>query len=173
MRRLATTLLIPALLVPLSGCDGNAIWGDPQKRALSKVPGRDLDPFEIGPASDWREEKLYLDYAESENVALLSRHGMLVALYLVNPDTGATVQYDRTANLFRDPQDNSVYSIDGLLWGDSEGQYSLERCRVRHLGPLNDPHVELAIDPASRFAFERQEWSKAASNHLYELGDGE
>ncbi|MEM9416305.1 MAG: hypothetical protein AAGA29_12635 [Planctomycetota bacterium] len=167
MRRLAYTLLMPGLLVPLSGCDDMVLWGDHQTRAMAKTPGVDLEPFEIGPASDWEEEGLYLDFAQSDDVALLSRHGMLVALYLVNPDTGRTVTYDRTANLFRDPQDNSIYSIDGLLWGDSEGEFSLERCRVRHLGPIDDPDVRLMIDPSKRFAFERQEWSKAASNHLY------
>ncbi|XAL98256.1 hypothetical protein OT109_11665 [Phycisphaeraceae bacterium D3-23] len=167
MRTVFALLLLPCSAVLVS-CDNVVLWGDHQTRAMAKTPGIDLEPFEIGPASDWEEEKLYLDYAASENVALLSRHGMLVALYLVNPDTGQTVTYDRTANLFRDPQDNSVYSIDGLLWGDSEGAFSLERCRIRHMGPIDDPDVGLVVDPSKRFAFERQEWSKAASNHLYE-----
>ncbi|MFI4859545.1 MAG: hypothetical protein ACIAXF_02565 [Phycisphaerales bacterium JB063] len=166
---LALTLLLA--LGTLTSCDNVVLWGDHQTRAMAKTPGFDLDPFKIGPASDWQEEKLYLDFVNSQDVALLSRHGMLVAIYLVNPDTGNTVIYDRTANLFRDPQDNSTYSIDGLIWGDSEGQYSLERCRIHHLGPLDDPHVELMVDRAKRFAYERQEWSKAASNHLYELAE--
>lgn len=167
MRRFAYTLLIPCLLLPLPGCDDVVFWGDHQTRAMAKTSGVNIEPFEIGPASKWEKEGLYLDFVNREKVALVSRHGMLVALYLVNPDTGNTVRYDRTANLFRDPQDNSVYTTDGLKWGDSEGESSLERCRIRHLGPLADPDVGLAVDPGSRFSHERQEWSKAASNHLF------
>lgn len=164
-----------ALLIGLgyAARDGGIMfWGDPQQRAHSKDPGLGRSPFEIGPASKWEEPGLYLDYERSHQVALVSRNNMLVAVLLVNPDTGAAVVYDRTANLFKDPRDGSTYTTDGLLWGESEGNFSLERCRIRHLGPLDDPDVELVVDPNKRFAFERQEWSKAASNHLYVDGDG-
>ena len=152
---------------------GVMFWGDPQPRVQSKLPSLGRTPFEIGPASDWQEPGLYFDYQRSHQVALVSRHNMLVAILLINPDTGKAVTYDRTANLFRDPQDGSTYTTDGQLWGESEGEFSLERCRIRHMGPLDDPDVELVVDPNKRFAFERQEWSTAASNHLYVDEDGE
>ena len=167
MKRVVFSLLLVSCFGTLLSCDGVVLWGDHQTRALAKTDGEQIEPFEIGPANKWQREGLYLDFANKHDVALISRHGMLVALYLVNPDTGRVVSYDRAAELFRDPQDNSVYTIDGLLWGDSPGESSLERCRIRHLGPLYDVDVRIAVDPASRFSFERQEWSKAASNHLY------
>ncbi len=169
-RATAIPLLIALALLP-AGCGENTIFGDPQRRAMNKSPDVDRKPFEIGPASDWREEGMYWDYAQEHGVVLVSAHDMLVALLLVNPDTGRTVHFDRSANLFRDPQDDSVYTTDGLLWGESESEFSLERCRIRHMGPLDDPDVELIVDPGVRFAFERQEWSKAASNHLYTLAE--
>lgn len=161
-------LVAVSALALLPGCGELAnVWGNPQDRALAKANDINVEPFEIGPASKWQEPGLYLDFASSNKVALVSDHGMLVALLLVNPDTGNTVQYDRLSNLFKDPQDGSMYTRDGLIWGDSEGEFSLPRCRVRHLGSLEDPDVELQIDPSKRFYHEEQQWSKAASNHLY------
>ena len=154
-------------LALLAGCGDTTLWGDPQKRAMTQDSDVDIPPFEIGPASRWKTPGMYMDYTTTHNVVLISKHNMLVALLMINPDTGATVTYDSTANLFRDPQDNSVYTTDGLLWGESDSQFSLERCRIRHLGPLNDPDVPLMVDPGVRFSHERREWSKAASNHLF------
>lgn len=166
-RRLAAATLC-AGLIGLCGCGKlESFFGNPQDRALAKADGVKTEPFNIGPASKWQKPGLYLDYADTHQVALVSDHGMLVALLLINPDTGNTVRYDRLSNLFKDSQDGSMYSRDGLLWGDSDGKFSLPRCRVRHLGSLNDPHVELQIDPGKRFYFEEKQWSKAASNHLY------
>ena len=170
--RTASRWLLAAALgaaaVGLCGCDDLAkVFGNPQDRALAKADGIQVDPFNIGPASKWQEPGLYLDYADTHDVALVSDHGMLVALLLINPDTGNRVRYDRLSNLFKDPRDGSMYSRDGLLWGDSAGQYSLPRCRIRHLGSLDDPDVEIQVDPGKRFYFEEKQWSKAASNHLY------
>ncbi|MEM1353861.1 MAG: hypothetical protein AAGC44_01705 [Planctomycetota bacterium] len=167
LRQLASAALCAAL-VGLCGCgDLENVFGNPQDRALAKADGIKVQPFNIGPASRWQEPGLYLDFADTHDVALVSDHGMLVALLLINPDTGSRVRYDPISNLFKDPHDGSMYSRDGLLWGDSEGEFSLPRCRVRHLGSLDDPHVELQIDPGKRFYFEEKQWSKAASNHLF------
>lgn len=161
-------LCLTLLLLALPGCgDLSDVWGNPQDRAKMGLSDSDAEPFEIGPASDWAEEKLYLDYAKSHRVALKTDHGMLVAILLIGPETGADVHYDRLANLFRDSQSNETYTTDGVKWGGDENRPSLARCRIRHLGPIDDPDVNLLIDPGKLFRQEDQQWSKAASNHLF------
>ena len=76
---------------------------------------------------------------------------MLVALLLVNPNTGQVVEYDRLSNLFRDPQSGELFTTDGVKWGDGADRPSLPRCRIRHLGPLDDPDVPLLVDPGRLF----------------------
>ena len=162
----ALSLLLFALALP--GCDNlSDVWGSPQDRAKTDLATGDVKPFEIGPASQWRKPDLYMDFANSHQVALKSEHGMLVAILLIGPDTGATVQYDRTSNLFRDPRSGELYTTDGVKWGGDADRPSLARCRIRHLGPLDDPDVKLIVDPGKLFRQEQQQWSKAASNHLF------
>jgi len=159
-------------LLALPGCgDLSDVWGNPQDRARHELSAADAEPFEIGPASDWAEPGLHMDFVSTHSVALNSNHGMLVALLLINPRTGAVVQFDRQSNLFHDPQSGEMFTPDGLAWGDSEGRPSLARCRIRHMGPLDDPDVGLVVDPGKLFRQEDQEWSKAASNHLYVIED--
>ena len=166
--RVLPHLVVLCLLAALPGCsDLSDVWGNPQDRAKKGLSDTDAKPFEIGPASDWAREGLYLDYVNSHRVALKSDHGMLVAILLINPDTGATVTYDRLANLFRDPQSGDTFTTDGLKWGGREDRPSLARCRIRHLGPIDDPDVGLVVDPGKLFRQEDQQWSKAASNHLF------
>jgi len=161
-------LAVLCLLFALPGCgELSDVWGNPQDRAKHDLADSDIEPFEIGPASKWREPGLYLDYANSHGVALKSEHGMLVALLLLGPETGADVHYDRLANLFRDSQSGEIYTTDGVKWGGDEDRPSLARCRIRHLGPLDDPDVGLVVDPGKLFRQEDQQWSKAASNHLF------
>lgn len=159
--------LIVCLLV-LPGCgDLSDVWGNPQDRAKHGVSGHEAEPFEIGPASKWAEPGLYMDYVNDHRVAIKSDRGMLVAILLVSPETGATVQYDRLSSLFKDPQSGELFTTDGLKWGGAEDRPSLPRCRIRHLGPLDDPEVPLMVDPGKLFRQEDQQWSKAASNHLF------
>ena len=161
-------LCLLVLLLAVPGCgDLSDVWGNPQDRAKMGLSDSDAEPFEIGPASNWAEPNLYLDYAKSHRVALKSEHGMLVAILLIGPQTGADIHYDRLANLFRDSQSNETYTTDGVKWGGSEDRPSLARCRIRHLGPIDDPDVKLLIDPGKLFRQEDQQWSKAASNHLF------
>jgi len=159
---------VVCLLLTLSGCgDLSDVWGNPQDRAKKGLADSDIASFEIGSASKWAEPGLYLDYANSHGVALKSEHGMLVALLLVGPETGAKVRYDRLANLFRDTQSDETFTTDGVKWGGDEDRPSLARCRIRHLGPVDDPEVELIVDPGKLFRQEDRQWSKAASNHLF------
>lgn len=156
------------MLIVLPGCgELSDVWGNPQDRAKKGLSDSETEPFEIGPASDWAEPGLYLDYAKSHGVALRSDRGMLVALLLVGPETGAEVRYDRLANLFRDSQSDETFTIDGVKWGGDDDRPSLARCRIRHMGPLDDPDVGLIVDPGKLFRQEDQQWSKAASNHLF------
>lgn len=156
------------LLFGLTGCgDLSDVWGNPQDRAKHGLADSEIQPFEIGPASAWAQSGLYMDYANSHGIALVSDHGMLVALLLVGPETGAEIHYDRLANLFRDSQSGETFTIDGVKWGGNEDRPSLARCRIRHLGPLDDPDVGLVVDPGKLFRQEDQQWSKAASNHLF------
>ncbi|MGB0767007.1 MAG: hypothetical protein ACPGYV_04790 [Phycisphaeraceae bacterium] len=174
MSRYLLSLLLIGIALAQAGCgDLSDVWGNPQDRAKQGLSDYDAKPFEIGPASDWAEDGLYLDYVNSHKVAIKTSYGMLVAILLINPETGSTVQYDRTANLFRDPQSNDTFTTDGLKWGGAEDRPSLPRCRIRHLGPLDDPDVGLVIDPGKLFRQEDQQWSKAASNHLFVDPDGE
>jgi|GEM_PF-2534387 len=161
-------LMVVLCLCALPGC-GNAsdVWGTPQDRAKIGEEGPGLQSFEIGPASKWARPGLYLDYAASHKVALKSDYGMLVAILLVSPETGSTVRYDRTSNIFKDPQNGGMYTVDGVKWGGDADRTSLPRCRIRHLGPLDDPQVGLVVDPSKLFYQEQQQWSKAASNHLF------
>ena len=166
--RLSSVSLFLLFAFALPGCgDLSDVWGNPQDRAKKGLANENADPFEIGPASNWAQPKLYMDYASSNKVALKSDHGMLVAILLISPETGATVQYDRLTNLFRDPQSGDTFTTDGLKWGGSDDRPSLARCRIRHLGPIDDPNVKLAVDPGKLFRQEDQQWSKAASNHLF------
>lgn len=168
MLRSSAALFALIFCTALPGCgDLSDVWGNPQDRAKNTLSESDSKPFEIGPASDWAEPRLYMDYAKTNKVALKSGNGMLVAILLVNPETGKTVQYDRLSNLFRDPQSGETFTTDGVKWGGDADRSSLPRCRVRHLGPLDDPHVGLEIDPGKLFRQEDQQWSKAASNHLF------
>ena len=161
-------LLSIVYLLLLPGCgELSDVWGNPQDRAKKGLADAQIDSFEIGPASNWAEPKLYLDYAKSHGVALKSDHGMLVAILLVGPETGAEVRYDRLANLFRDSQSSETFTTDGVRWGGDEDRPSLARCRIRHLGPIDDPDVKLLVDPGKLFRQEDQQWSKAASNHLF------
>lgn len=161
-------LAVLCLLLALPGCgEMSDVWGNPQDRAKKGLADSNVDAFEIGPASNWAEPGLYMDYAKSHGVALRSEHGMLVALLLVGPQTGAEVRYDRLANLFRDSQSDETYTVDGVKWGGDDDRPSLARCRIRHMGPLDDPDVGLIVDPGKLFRQEDQEWSKAASNHLF------
>lgn len=156
------------LLLALPGCgELSDVWGNPQDRAKHGLSDAEAKPFEIGPASKWAKPGLYLDFADSHKVALRSEGGMLVALLLVSPETGQTVRYDRSANLFRDPQSDGLFTIDGVKWGGSADRPSLARCRIRHLGPLDEPNVGLVVDPGKLFRQEDQQWSKAASNHQF------
>ena len=166
MRYAVFLALIGLLMFP--GCgDLSEIWGNPQDRAKKGLVGSEAKPFEIGPASDWTEPKLYLDYVKTNQVALKSDHGMLIAILLIGPETGAEVRYDRLANLFRDSQSGETFTVDGVKWGGSEDRPSLARCRIRHLGPLEDPDVKLVVDPGKLFRQEDQQWSKASSNHFF------
>ena len=166
--RMCAAIWVSVLALASAGCGelGN-VFGNPQDRAKHTLSDLDIQPFEIGPASDWAEQGLYLDYANSHQVALKSDHGMLVAILLISPVTGEAVQYDRLSNLFKDPQSGEMYTTDGVKWGGDEDRPSLARCRIRHLGPLDDPDVELVVDPSKLFRQEEQQWSKAASNHLF------
>lgn len=160
--------LMLCALASLPGCgDLSEVWGNPQDRAKHAVSDAEIQPFEIGPASDWQEPGLYMDYANSHHVALRSEHGMLVALLLFSPETGTPLTYDRLSNLFKDPQSGGMYTIDGIKWGGDEDRPSLPRCRIRHLGPLTDPDVPLLVDPGKLFRQEDQQWSKAASMHVF------
>ncbi len=163
--RIAIAVLFAALL---PGCgDLSDVLGNPADRAKHTVSAKQTRPFEIGPASRWAEPGLYMDYAKSHQIALKSDHGMLVAILLIGPETGAEVQYDRLSNLFKDPQSGEKFTTDGLKWGGADDRPSLARCRIRHLGPLDDPDVGLVVDPGKLFRQEDQQWSKAASNHLF------
>lgn len=156
------------ILLALPGCgDLSDVWGNPLDRAKRGLSDSEVDPFEIGPASRWSEPGLYMDYAKSHGVALKSDHGMLVALLLVGPTTGAEVRHDRLTNLFRDSQSGETYTVHGVKSGGRDDRPSLARCRIRHTGPLDDPHVGLIVDPGKLFRQEDQQWSKAASNHLF------
>ena len=160
------------LCFALPGCgDLSDVWGNPQDRAKHTLSDADLPPFEIGPASNWQDPDLYLDYAHSHSVALVSDHGMLVALLLVGPETGADVRWDRTSGLFRDSQSDELFTRDGVKWGGDEDRPSLARCRIRHMGPIEDPDVGLVVDPGKLFRQEDGQWSKAASNHLFVQSD--
>ncbi len=162
----ALTLLLA--VSALTGCgDLSDVWGTPQDRAKHTLSETDAKPFEIGPASRWQEPGLYMDFANSHKVALKSEHNMLVAILLVSPTTGATVQFDRLSSLFKDPQSGEMYTTDGVKWGGDADRPSLPRCRIRHMGQLDDPDVGLVVDPGKLFRQEKQEWSKAASNHLF------
>ncbi|MEM9346868.1 MAG: hypothetical protein AAGB26_09650 [Planctomycetota bacterium] len=166
--RFVLSVAVLCLCIALLGCgDLSDVWGNPQDRAKKGLSDSDTKPFEIGPASDWEQPGLYMDYAHSHGVALVSDHGMLVALLLIGPETGAEVHYDRLANLFRDAQSGETFTVDGVKWGGADDRPSLARCRIRHLGPLDDPDVELVVDPGKLFRQEEQQWSKAASNHLF------
>lgn len=168
MRLPQSLFLMMLCLAALPGCgELDNVFGNPQDRAKHGLADGESEPFEIGPASKWAEPGLYMDYVSSNKVALKSDHGMLVAILLVSPETGATVQYDRLSNLFRDPQSDAKFTTDGLKWGGGEDRPSLPRCRIRHLGPLDDPDVGLVVDPSKLFRQEDQQWSKAASNHLF------
>ncbi|MBX2852895.1 MAG: hypothetical protein KTR15_14255 [Phycisphaeraceae bacterium] len=156
------------VLLALPGCgDLSNVLGNPQDRAKKGLADSKVGAFEIGPASNWAEPKLYMDYAKSHGIALKSEHGMLVALLLIGPKTGAEVRYDRLAGLFRDSQSGETFTTDGVKWGGDDDRPSLARCRIRHLGPLDDPDVGLIVDPGKLFRQEDQQWSKAASNHLF------
>lgn len=160
--------LFVLLLLTLPGCgELDNVFGNPQDRAKHSLSDLEIEPFEIGPASDWAEPGLYMDFAKSHQVALKSDHGMLVAILLISPETGATVKYDRLSNLFTDPQSGEKFTTDGVKWGGDADRPSLARCRIRHLGPLDDPDVGLVVDPGKLFRQEEQQWSKAASNHLF------
>lgn len=162
------TLLLTMCLTLLPGCgELSDVWGNPQDRAKYDTGDVDIEPFEIGPASDWEAPGLYMDFASDHGVALKSGNGMLVAILLVSPDTGERVRYDRLSNLFRDPQTGNTFTTDGLKWGGPPDRMSLPRCRIRHLGPIDDPDVRLQVDPGKLFRQEKQQWSKAASNHLF------
>lgn len=166
--RLLPHLAVLCLLLALPGCgDLSDVWGTPQDRAKNSLSDSEMESFEIGPASKWAEPDLYLDYVSTHRVALKSDHGMLVALLLVGPETGAEVRYDRTTNLFRDSQSGETFTTDGVKHGGGEDRPSLARCRIRHLGPVDDPNVGLVVDPGKLFRQEDQQWSKAASNHLF------
>ena len=166
--RLFSFFVVACLFLTLPGCgELSNVWGNPQDRAKKGLSDSEVDPFEIGSASKWAEPDLYLDYAKIHRVALKSGHGMLVALLLVGPETGAEVRYDRLANLFRDSQSGETYTTDGVKWGGDEDRPSLARCRIRHLGPVDGPEVGLLVDPGKLYRQEDQQWSKAASNHLY------
>ena len=168
MARLHTAVLILLTALTLPGCDNlDSVFGTPQDRAKKDLQAADVQSFEIGPASKWQKQGLYLDYANSHRVALKSEHSMLVAILLIGPETGADIQYDRTSNLFRDPRSGELYTTDGVKWGGGDDRPSLARCRIRHLGPLDDPNVGLVVDPSKLFRQEDQQWSKAASNHLF------
>lgn len=164
----ARSLLWLACLLTLPGCgELDNVFGNPQDRAKHGLSRGEAEPFEIGPASRWAQPGLYFDYASSNKVVLKSDHGMLVAILLVSPTTGETVQYDRLGNQFKDPQSGERYTTDGLKWGGDADRPSLARCRIRHMGPLDDPDVGLIVDPGKLFRQEDQQWSKAASNHLF------
>lgn len=159
------------LLLALPGCgELSDVFGNPQDRAKHTLSEIDIPPFEIGPASKWAEPGVYMDYVDDHRVALKSDHGMLVALLLIGPKTGAPVHYDRSANLFRDSQSDETFTTDGVKWGGDEDRPSLARCRIRHMGPIEDPDVGLVVDPGKLFRQEDGQWSKAASNHLFIQG---
>lgn len=156
------------LLFTLASCgELDKVFGNPQDRAKYEGSDPNAKPFEIGPASKWQEPGLYMDFAKSNDVALKSGNGMLVAILLISPDTGERVQYDRLSNLFRDPQTGKTFTTDGLKWGGSNDRLSLPRCRMRHLGQLDDPDVQLLVDPGKLYRQTEGGWSKAASNHLF------
>lgn len=167
MRCLSIAVLMLLMLAPAGCGDLSDVWGNPQDRAKNALSEAQSKPFQIGPASKWAKPDLYLDYAKSHSVALKSDHGMLVAILLISPETGATVQYEPHSNLFRDPQSGALFTADGVKWGGKADRPSLARCRIRHLGPLDDPDVGLEIDPGKLFRQEDREWSKAASNHQF------
>lgn len=152
----------------LSGCeDQGRVLGDPQDRARHTLSEYDYASFEIGPASRWRKPGVYLDYAESHKVGLKSDYGMLVALLLIHPENGRSLVYDRHTDQFREPQSNDRFTSDGIAWGGSDTRPSLARCRIRHRGPIRDPNVKLVVDPGKLYRQERQQWSKAMSNHQF------
>lgn len=170
--RLSLTPVVLCLFLALPGCgDLSDVLGNPQDRAKQGLSDSEAQPFEIGPASKWAEPGLYHDYVSSHNVAIKSDHGMLVAILLVSPTTGDVVHYDRLANLFRDPHSGETYTTDGLKWGGAADRPSLPRCRIRHLGPLDDPDVGLLVDPSKLYRQEDGQWSKAASIHLFVKAD--
>ncbi|MEM6955823.1 MAG: hypothetical protein AAF645_09040 [Myxococcota bacterium] len=152
----------------LTGCgDPDGILGNPLDRAKYETGSDGLASFEIGPASNWAEPGLYLDYVDSHNIALKSGNGMLVALLLVCPDTGNDVYYDSVTGLFREKQSDLTYTDDGVKWGGADDRASLPRCRIRHLGPAENPDVRLMVDPGKLYRQEEQQWSKSASFHIF------
>lgn len=156
-----------ALLAIVAGLFGYSTWHDePADPALNRDDKR-LRAFRIGPASKYRQPGVYDDFVDSHGIYLVSAHDMLVALSARSTEADVRVRFDDVSGLFRCPSSGALYTSDGLAWADSPASRSLDRCRIRALGLIDDPDVEMLVDPQRRFSFEKNQWSMVMSNHQF------
>jgi hypothetical protein len=166
MTKSPIVLLIPAILLCglLMGCDPNSASG-----IGANSPTTTEKIFDVGLPSQFRLKRVYKKYAVSHGVYLVSNHGMLVALAAecTNDDHApSVVRFDDVSGIYRCPACGAKYTRDGLNIGDSKTTRPLERCRIRHTGPIYDPDTTIMIDPGKRFRQEENEWSKHTSYFL-------
>jgi hypothetical protein len=173
----------------LTGCgDPAAAQADPAFAARSNQAGR----FLIGTPESYRRPGVYTRFARSHGVFLISQHGMLTALAdtCPNPSHGRVVgvRWNPEAYIFHCPGCGWKFTSDGLPIATTADRaeapgsvmpLALERCNLRHDGPLYDPGTQLQVNanggalnedgfPTNRHIFEQNQWSRPGGIYVYE-----
>ncbi len=184
MRRL-TLFLAPLITLALFGCD--------RPSGALNMPGFAADvaeePFIIGVPDKFKTPGVYGEFALSHGVYIVSDDVMLTALaaQCTNEERcdNIAVRYDDTAGVFRCPHCATTYTSFGLPQRRTQpptdrmtqeranqlttgSDRALQRCQIRHHGPLLDPSTELQVRPGARFIHEEQEWSKPLSMYVWD-----
>ncbi len=176
-------LLAVAVLLLTPGCgDPNEARANPAFAAKS-TGGR----FLIGLPEQYERPGVYTRFANEHGVFLVSGHGMLVALAdtCPNPIHGRSVgvRWDPVSYTFNCPVCNWKFTSDGLPIANGADRVAapgrikpraLERCVIRHYGPLYDPDTQVEVNPvdANRLIHEDNEWSEPAGIYAFEPADG-
>ncbi len=176
---LCVAATLTAALLTTSGC------GDPRAaHANSAFAARSTGgPFLIGLPTKYQRAGIYTTFAKDHGVFLVSAHDMLVALAdtCPNPIHGrsAGVRWDATSYIFKCPSCSWKFTSNGLPIASgsaraespgSNAPRALERCVIRHYGPLYDPATEVQVNPVdkNRMIQEDNQWSEPAGMYAFE-----
>ncbi len=186
--------VIAALIVVIGtafcalGCsDPAAAVADPAFAARSERAGR----FLIGTPEQYERAGVYLAFARSHGVFIVSDHGMLVALADTCPNPShrraVGVRWNPEAYIFNCPACGWKFSSDGLAIASGADRAAtpgnilpraLERCSIRNDGPLYDPGTQLQVNAnagglddqghaTNRLIFEKNQWSRPGGMYVF------